>query len=505
MSYRSKTFFLIKDPRLITIFFVGLVVIIFILASLNLFISSGKLIIWPDSIGYLHPAARYLDQGIFNHVNGRGFIYSAFLLSVLAVGDGTDLVLVQKSMLFLVYFIASSMSINVVKNFAKGNFFLQISFSIMLLLALSIFLFNGPVLALTYAAMPETLFLFLLTLLISFFYVLTYLKNSALTSSFCFVIFFIAFSLPIVKPHFLIAAVVVPITTIIMLPRGGKKFGAIALVVALIAALPFQLFEKHLQDKYDPYVSTVFGPMSLFCNNANIIFPYLAKASSFGFEFDVSNRLRRIVESGPQGGWNINKFDGDACAYGDIPNIVNQHFNGDSKKIRNFYLGSYFKASLKMPTEILIRLYDQFSALMLNPLRIGYNGYMVPCSVVGNHRNEFEVFQRLHEDCIFDQRDSVNFKDMPPHPWFTLIFLVSSGSGLVILIYPKYRKSISDPVRNFYFFSVAIFIFLNILIALVHTYDVDRYVIMQASVFFCMVISGLSVIYEFILFRALRR
>ncbi len=250
----------------------------------------------------MQPAVNYIDDGFFTHDAGRGFIYSALLLLIANNFGFEYIVLFQKLMLMIIYLMSLIITLNIIKGIRNINVIIKNVFSILLLISYVYLVFNGPLIALTYTVMPEITFSFLITSLIFLVIQEKFIESKKVKSLILFFIYCIVIILPLIKPHFLLASIGFGLFYIFTRKLYLKKYILFTIAFALFIGSLAHLYEKNLQYKYDSYKSVVFGPLSLFCNNANLIYPYFENKSKNNFELVLAEKLKQIVDAGPHGG-----------------------------------------------------------------------------------------------------------------------------------------------------------------------------------------------------------
>lgn len=461
-----------------------------------LFSPDPKLIIWPDSIGYLGPAADALELGYFSHWYGRGFGYSAWLWTWLRLTPEPWIIIVVQRFSVVATFLCLASSIVVLSR--QVTLRRPDSRGIVTACAgfwLLTYVLHQPTAGLAHAVMPETLFGLVLAAVLGGAVTLT-LPNlperwalamtglTVLASS----------ALPLVKPHWLLAACVLPLALLFMAPKGRRWLlacGALAGVV--LSVLVFGVIELRLQERYDPYTSRVFGPRTLFCNSSDLIYEYLSDHAADPLSLQVKEALGRILTPEARNAasaWSLLGFDGDACMYGEAAHVVTRHFGQQASPEAAFYLTTYMQALVKHPTYLPVRLARQFSALASRPFSGVAGDYFVSADdrVLAAHRDLRRLFQRWLEQ---HQALFSGVVELPTRRWLLVsrVFFASAGLLLsaltlvaVLLTVVTWQRPPDRTVAMTFRGVLMCALATNVLIATSHTFD-PRYLVMQTPMF----------------------
>ena len=128
-----------------------------------LFSPAPKLIVWPDSIGYLGPALDAIEKGQFTHYNGRGSGYPFFVRLVLDISpEPLMIVHAQRALVLATYLCLCAAAILLIASTDMGARRPRVAAAIAAGWLL-VYVLYPPATGLAYLAMPEVLFAFLLS------------------------------------------------------------------------------------------------------------------------------------------------------------------------------------------------------------------------------------------------------------------------------------------------------------------------------------------------------
>lgn len=195
--------------------------IICLLGLVNLCIAPLGIVIWPDSIGYLGPASDYITKGYFTHWAGRGFLYPAVLMILLELcqNNPVGIVIFQKILLAIIYLVA----LGIISNVASRKRLTPPIFNGIILFCYASLVFNPALIGLTHTLMPEIFYAFLLTLLIAFLYALRFINSVKLRYMLILLSTLTGGMLPLVKPHFIVGSIMIPIIVFFLSVKLQKK------------------------------------------------------------------------------------------------------------------------------------------------------------------------------------------------------------------------------------------------------------------------------------------
>lgn len=457
-----------------------------------------KLLIWPDSIGYLGPAVDAIERGFFSHWYGRGFLYPLFLLGLLSVSpDPLLIVYVQRALVFLTYLGLAASVWLLARHAARQRLASPKALAALSGLWLSIYVFYPPALFLAHAVMAETLFSLLLVLVLLAL-VLAALPETSVRLRNVAVITASAASVAstVVKPHGLLAAYVLPLLLLWLAPcRERRRTGAMIAVALLLSFMAFSLPEKWLQERYDLYTSKVFGPKTLFCNSADLIYDHFAQQEGDAFTATVRASLARILTPEARAaamvsGWHSQGFDGDKCVYGDTAVIISKRFARDADAEKSYFIDTYIAAILQRPGYIFHRLSNQMVSLAQHP----FDGVAATYSVAHHTVQESKLLRKLYGYWLENHKqDLIGFIDTPFEGWEkelkALFFLAGTFLVVAVLVFVLLlviNVVRGNPVGQVQRLALAMLVIcaaINLLIGAVSTFDVSRFASMQAPLF----------------------
>ena len=473
--------------------------------------STHTLVIWPDSLSFLHPTLAWLERGTFTHASGRGFLYPLFLRGVLAISIHPRAIVIAQLLLVVLTYAALAVAVWVLsRRDAARSTAACWTHAMIATLWLATFTLYAPGIGLAHTVMAETLFSFVLSLVLLGFIVCVAPDIPARVRSIALPLtLFASVALPIVKQPGGPLLILVPIALVVGAQRGArlKTAGWIAVSLA-VAGLTLMTPEIRLQNRYDKYMSRVFGPKSMFCNSADLVVNDLAAQSQDPFSLAVADRLKPMLTpearlAATQVGWRLNGFNGDVCTHGDTGVFIRTHFAQDMNGETRFYVRTYLAALARDPLYLVRRLTRQLGALkpfMDTEIIAGYSMSADVRTLEGS-RARF----RLLDTWFVSLRGDFDGIVRPlPSDWpFVLSFyqrmtawwwLVSAVAGCIAL--GSLRVSAISRRLSLTFVSLLLFgAGMCGLVATVHQLD-GRYVSMQVPVFVLIGYSGTLVIVD---------
>lgn len=456
----------------------------------NLFSPPPKLIVWIDSIGYLGPAADALERRQFTHWVGRGSGYPAFLWLWLSVDlDPGTLVTAQRLLVVGTFAcVAGSLLLTAGLSFRDRTAGAGFS-SGLVLFWLGAFALYPPVSGLAHIVMPEVLFSTVLGVIL-----VSLAAHARLAISRWAVVVWAAVSmvsaiaLPLIKPHALLVPLVV---APLLIWTGHRAFRWSTLIGvgagSTIAVAALVIPELRLQARFDERVSTVFGPRSLFCNSADLVYPFLARPEASPAERRMAAALEPILTPGARSQavlWPLIGFDGDACTYGEPVRVLETIYPGDSRGEAAFYLSTYVKALSHRPEYLLVRLTRHAAEFARKPFNAVSGDYFFRASPEVIERNRhlrplFDDWFRNHEG-FFDGLVESPVRRLVPILRYafagTGLFLVATSLGVACLA-GIHRSRISRS-GQLAIAALVLSVTINAVIAVVHTFE-PRYLAMQ--------------------------
>lgn len=450
----------------------------------QVFVPPIRIIIWPDSIGYLRPSLDALSTGAFTHAAGRGFAYPLMLLIALGVRrDPLDIVILQGLMAVATLTVLGLTALMLARDVR------HLPVPVLTAMAafwLTAYAFYPPIIGLTHIVMPETLFAFTLAIVAGGLVLVASPRTPvAVLRGGVAVSVVGTVGLTAIKPHAALAALLMPLLLFFVAPLGRRR--QVAVVIApcvVLAALVVVWPESWLQNRYDLATSRVFGPRSLFCNSADLMRDTLA-ADSNPFADTVRLRLDEVLspEARAQAGdWPLLGFDGDRCTYGDTATVVSQHFAGDPNGEAGFYIRTYLRGVLQRPQYLVIRWFRHARSFVVKPFNAVAGDYFFradPATMLSVD---------VHKDVLqgWYQLSPWRFTGLAQLPtrgiMFAMrVFFVLAGAALVLSaaltitrLWLGRKGWVSLASAGLVAFAVAI----NVLVATVHTFE-PRYLAMQ--------------------------
>lgn len=458
---------------------------VFFAGCLNVILSGAGIVFWPDSIGYTLPAADLLSGNDFTHWASRGFIYPMFVLIFSDLGRNLEYVVsVQKIMLCGIYGLGLFWIYQFYKAYGHLPKKIKTLYQVALFTLYSAFVFNGAPIALTHTIMPETLFSFFLALLCTGILALSNWHSKKIIYFFIFFGVVVSSLLPIIKPHFMLAAIIVPIGFIFFKWHEDKKVFFICFLGVLVA-LPFFFYEKKLVADYDSNIGVLFGPKSLFCNNADIISRTLKRSDNVEYS-EVGIQLEKISNSGPNG-WPLMGFNGDDCFYGSLGLKLATMHSGDIKNEKGFYIKSYLEAAFNSPGKVIRRIYKQNFFLLSNNLSPDFRQIDPYCDVLLKDFKIRPIYSRWKDQCVHYAATGISYYSIP----YTLVqFLNKIILACVLLaiiveiwIFKFGSTLIQRRLGSISTMAILIVLSVGLLISIAHTFDINRYLIMLHPLF----------------------
>jgi hypothetical protein len=441
-----------------------------------------KILLWPDSIGYLQAASDALETGVFTHVGYRSFVYPLVLYLALLVGESPlNIVYVQLIMAYLGILIVLCIGIIVI-----GKITGQEKYSLSKLLGVTLFVCllcaYRPVWNLAQAIMPETLASLLLAFWCLAVVVLFYSTKIFVRYVAMFVSMSIASIIYLVKPHFILVSIIVPFMILLLsaiIFNADRQLSifksSIIYAASLVILLTFYQTESNLKARFEvSHSSQLFGARSIFCNNANIV---INNKNPEQLIPGLYSALELTVNK--PSGFVIQRFDGDNCMYGAAGTIVQKYFEGQPSREVEYYLKNYFESVLNSPELLFYRVYRQSKYLIMHLWVDGDEILGAGDAVLKGHIS----YRRLYDTWYENYRTL--FQGPIYAPALISFNVISSATGALIIIASIIcvyslvgRKRIS---KTHCAFITTIFLFLltNILIAIVHTFDNARYITVQ--------------------------
>lgn len=492
----------------------------FILSALTIILAAGLVnlagsgqivIVTPDSLGFFGPAADYIERGEFTHWFARQFIYPAFLLMVLQIStDPLAILYAQKILLAITYFFGFIVTYLLVDDYRRLTGkrssvkaqVLDVMVYVFAALIFALFVFYGALISLSHAIMAETLFAFVLMSIIYLIILQNRFTSSKLNLTIQSLIITLSILFPLVKPHYMVGSAFL-VMFIYWTNRHATTAAKLVLILVTVSiAFMGHGYEYHLKHKYDYATSTVFGPKTLFCNNADLMYKYFSSQSKP--DIYILKELKTQLDAGPVGGWNLQGFDGDKCTYGNIAGYVTALYPANPDAEKDFFINNYQQAALQYPTYIISRLYKQLSAVFKQPFTPHFREASGDCSQMIAYKEATALSADWAGKCEWFT-GSTTYRSMPSTPieYFNKLFSPLLLTAMIFLGYVsiiKPRLTLdeveSQSGRNLVCFA-AMFVLGNLLVSLTHTFDVHRYYIMQAPLIFVLFLSAMMYIFSF--------
>lgn len=463
-------------------------VLLVTLAALGNLISSGRgFVFWPDSIGYLSPLADWQAGRGFTAWYGRSFLYPAFLALFMQEHNSYIPVLFAQIMMQGTVIILAGLLAGAVERRMKCQ---STGWSLLargvLLIGLVSFDFNPTLLGLVHTLMPETMFVFMLALQCLIVWVAIHTNNKILKCAGVAGISFFGFMLILVKPHYLLAAFVLPCAVTIMLHRQvAARYLLVAVLLGSAAAIPFHLFDGQLKKQFDPVTSVVFGPRSLFCNNLDVLNAGFERGA--GDILEIRPQVDSILGAGPNG-WRVLGFDGDACMYGDLGRKISSHFKGSLPAEVAYYYETYISAALRAPDMVAFRFARQVAAALALPLPNGLAKLTNDCRALQGAAQRGLLFERLLAECKLSEGKRVVGFYIKPYA-FNFLFGAIFGVGLLLFLVKRKFVFWIEAGQAGSFIHVCVISLMSsgsfvVLVGLVHSFDVFRYMAIISPMIF---------------------
>jgi hypothetical protein len=465
------------------------------------------LLIWPDSISYLGPAADAIESGHLTNWNtaSGGFVYPLMVWGMLRIAPEPWAIILVQRLVTIATFACLMLAFWWLRRAANEHDAANehqtspIGPALMAVWLLT-FMLYPPVTGLGQSLMPEVLFAFILTLVLLGLIAIASSLPRAWRTAATWLTPFLSVTLAFVKPHWLFGAVLVPFLTIFLAARQERPKVIRQVLISLgLAVALIVVPEAMWQESEGARFSRVFGPRSLFCNSADLIHRYLRPRTWDPLAQEVDQALSPLFteEARAQArvvDWHLLEFDGDKCTHGAAAQTIERHFQGQLGAEVRYYLTTYAKAALAEPTYLPKRLGRQLGALARRP----FNGVQAAVFLSSRYfpaleqsRDRRPLFARW-----YSQYQSLFFKVivLPTSNWQPPLRVFFAAAGLLLsagcavslvwlaTVWRRGRRAFSGIERAF----VAVFtcaLALNALIALVHTFDLPRYSAMQTPLF----------------------
>lgn len=450
-------------------------------------LSPHRVLPLPDSAGYLLPPVSFLAGGEFAGVLGRSFGYPAFLVPLLALG-GLSAVSFAQTLLVGGTALAAVVAWRTVHGAGK---LLHAFMGAALTAALLSF---QPLSNYASFILPEALYFFVATLTVAG--AMTACFSNLMRPLFSTLFFITAFASSYnfyVKPHWGGAMIFTWIVLVAALLRRtdftwlGKS--ALPLITAAGCFVCFALPQSRYSE--NDQMAVTFAPLTLFCNFADLIRPRLDQLT-IGANPGAVDRLKReidaVLEQGPGPHlWTLNGIDGDMCLYGESSKVVGELFP-DPSRLRDFTLKAFFTGVLSDPIAYSTRVVRQILGAALDPFpntRVAATGdrsayaqmsaielvkpYLLPEYVmIGEVARPLESASRPLLRAGYALLEAAGRLMLPVMAMGTLVFGRDIGT---------WRRRPAPQLRSALAFFVIVGFYLSSLmvVAVSHTFDIDRY------------------------------
>lgn len=462
-----------------------LVAAVTLAALLNLAFSGQGFVFWPDSIGYLGPVADLQAGRGFTAWLGRGFLYPAFLAMLMPdSGQYLRVLYAQMALLAGVFAFAGWLAWLCGQSLSPLPPWRAVTARAVLLTGLISFDFNYAQLGLAHTAMPETAFTALLAL--QCFLVCTALLPGHARTQWISLTGLTALGLLLIllKPHYLVTAFALPGVIALMLRNQlPLRFLLLALVLGGVAAAPFHLVDRHLKAQYDPVTARLFAPRTLFCNNLDVL--TVAFQRGMADDLAVGPQAAEILSQG-SGGWDTLGFNGDTCSYGDLARTINSHFTDAPEAEARYYYTTYLTAALTAPDQVLRRLSRQIRKVIAAPLpgRLELSG---DCRVLAEASHRGALFGALLSECRATAANRISYHDIKPKVFNAAYITVMVLCGLCLIVRWRCRAAKTEEPTAVWgkagAASLLAVLSYILLVGLVHSFDVFRYLAIIAPLF----------------------
>jgi hypothetical protein len=340
---------------------------------------SAPLVIFsPDTPGYLRPAL-VASQGGDLAIMDRTLGYPAFLAAVLLFTGSlaqiptAQFVLVIGTVLgtIALLWVASRVRVG-------GSLGLSLFQALLTVITVAMLLAYQPLTSYVHHIMPEVLYA-LLAVLVLLVLVAAYQEVNSVN---LFGLYLIGTLLSTftyyVKPHWgaALAFTWIALTLRLFLRVGNQQTLRLALAAAApVAAGTIALFllflpQKTLNDRYGGGRYALFGPLTLFCTNANLVEPVIDKVNIPRDLADrLSKSLRETLEVNPGPYRKLLGFDADYCFYrSKLRDDLNAHFGKDISSQRDLLMRSFFAGVLQQPIGYAWKVGHQITYALSHPV-----------------------------------------------------------------------------------------------------------------------------------------
>lgn len=452
-----------------------------------LFSPDAKVIIWPDSLGYLAPALDAVEHGQLTHANGRGSGYAFVLSRVLNASPEPMAIVRMQRLLVLATLVSVALCmIALARRVTTATPLVWLATP--MTLWLMVYALYPPVAGLAYVVMPETLFAFLLAILVSSVVVVT--SPTASPRTVCgasAIVVVTSIALVLVKPHALLVATGLPLAIPLLVRSSQRRLAIAGAFGGLVLGFVLMLApEWRLQAQFDPVASRVFGPRSLFCNSSDLIYDYLSSRPANEFTQSLRESLGDILTPAARAraiDWTLLGFNGDACMYGKPGALVADRFAGAPAEEATFYLRIYLRAFMSRPTYLLARLARHAAAFAIKPFNAVSGDYFFKAdpAVMLASESHRSIYTNWYGE---DPTKFSGLIEMPTRRWMLALRIYFVIAGVLLIVATAIAAAfsamgrMSSSVHRTLLTLVSIALLVNGLIVIVHTFE-PRYLAMQ--------------------------
>lgn len=484
---------MMKVSRVAFSIFCTLSFVSFLFSVYTILTSGMGITLWSDSISYLNTSLKLITEQGEASQGGRTILYPLFLAAFLGADPSYHPILLAQKGLFIVMSALTGLlclrGACLMRSLPPASS--SAALVILLIAQVSIQL-NPSLLGLTHTLMPEPLFAFLVIVSATGLWVCFDSRQKPVVTVALISVTLCSFLLPMVKPHYLVSGLALPVlVSALLLPRIGWRATAIGFGVGCLLFLPVKLLDSSRHTATTGATVDLFGPATLFCNNANIIAASMEKGAPDPAH--VQTILKHIVQDLPDGGWGILGFDGDACMYGEVPGLIAAAFAHDPQKMKDFYYQSFFTAAMTEPAQLSHRIFRQLYEISRRPVTNSYRVMTHDCSPLIRAAGQSPFYASLAQKCQNADNTRISFSFIRAD-LINALFVLLVVSALVRFGVKTLRGRFRNEVRRPGFLPLlsAMTALYGVygLIAVVHSFDVPRYAAIMSPMVLAVIVAA---------------
>jgi hypothetical protein len=281
--------------------------------------------------------------------------------------------------------------------------------------------------------------------------------------------------------------------------RASGWFVTITLTTMVAIPSAVVLVDDWLIRKYADEYAKEFGPLTAFCNNAPLVVSSLERSSTNGRRLlgengarDVAQFLRNVI-AGPGSGWPLLGFDGDRCVWvleQQRKELERKYFGIKPEQVAGTYRQLVISSIIENPADYLVRISKQISAYIATD-KISCNRPSL------SDWSEYQMSLYVKRLISFYAMGPTSDHALPVAPGTNTLclrlnpFLSLLGPLLILLavalatiqLMRARRQHVDSAQQRAVLSSAGFWLSGAIIVALVHTFDIGRYVIVMFPVY----------------------